>query len=240
MNKSEITFKVLRFDPSKDDRPYYVKYKVPVDKYTRVLEGLIWIRENIDSSLSFRYSCRMAQCGSCGMLINNRQRLACKTIVRDLRSETITLEAMPKYRVIRDLVVDMDDFFVKHLTVKPYLIRDDRDEQENPTAFYLQYPEELYKYLKYGYCILCGLCSSACPVFEGNGEYLGPQAIAQAYRYIADSRDQGLKYRRPILNSNSGVWRCHFAGECSEACPKGVDPAQAIQKIRRGLILIKF
>lgn len=236
----EVTFRVLRFDPLKDSNPYYQDYKVTIDKYTRVLEALLWVREEVDPTLNLRYSCRMAQCGSCGMLINYRQRLACKTLVKELETETVIIEPMPGYRVIKDLVVDMDNFFVKHLSVKPYLIREDVEEQVQPSTYYVQYPQELYRYLNYGYCILCGLCSSACPQFDSELDYLGPQALAQAYRYLADSRDQGSKARAPVINSNSGVWKCHFAGECSEACPKGVEPAKAIQMIRRGLILLRI
>ncbi len=232
----DVVLRVLRFDPSKDEKPYFQEYTVQTDRYTRVLEALIWVRENIDPTLSFRYSCRMAQCGSCGMLINEVPRLACKTLINDLKSDVVTIKPLPKYRVIKDLIVDMGSFFEKHRAVKPYLIRLDMQEQEAPTEFYTQYPHELNKYLNYGYCIMCGLCSSACPNFDSSWQYLGPQALAQAYRYTADSRDQGFEARVGVLNSNSGVWRCHFAAECSESCPKGVEPAQAIQMLRRALI----
>lgn len=235
-----VVLRVFRFDPSKDEKPYFREYTVQADRYTRVLEALIWVRENIDSTLSFRYSCRMAQCGSCGMLINEVPRLACKTLIKDLKSDVVTIKPLPKYRVVKDLIVDMDGFFEKHRAVKPYLIRMDRQEQEAPSGFYIQYPDELYRYLNYGHCIMCGLCSSSCPVFDSSWDYLGPQALSQAYRYIADTRDEGLEARVALLNSDSGVWRCHFASECSESCPKGVEPAQAIQMLRRSLIAFLF
>ncbi|MEM4540573.1 MAG: succinate dehydrogenase iron-sulfur subunit [Archaeoglobaceae archaeon] len=236
-NMREITFRVFRFDPMKDKKPRFRDYRVPIDNYTRVLEALIWIKENLDPTLNFRYSCRMAMCGSCGMIINNKPRLACKTFVKDLEADCIVIKPLRKFKVIRDLVVDMDEFFVKHRTVKPYLIRRDLEEQENPTKFYLQTEKELQEFIQYAYCIMCGLCSSSCPIFRVDGDYLGPQALAQAYRYIADSRDQGFKERAKIIDSEIGFWRCHFAGECSEACPKSVEPAEAIQRMRQLLIL---
>uniref|UniRef100_A0A7C4WBT7 succinate dehydrogenase n=1 Tax=Geoglobus ahangari TaxID=113653 RepID=A0A7C4WBT7_9EURY len=232
----EVTLKVFRFNPEKDKKPRFQEYRVTVDRYTRVLEALLWVKENVDPSLSFRYSCRMAMCGSCAMLINGKPRLACKTIIGNLKTSVIELRPLPKFNVVRDLVVEMSDFFENHRSVKPYLIREDVEEQENPTNFYLQTPEELQKYVRFAYCIMCGLCSASCPIFKSGGKYLGPQAIAQAYRYILDSRDEGLDARREILNSEEGVWHCHFAGECSEACPKGVEPAEAIQRLRRLLL----
>ncbi len=232
----EVIFEVFRFDPKKDKKPYFKEYKVPVGRYTRVLEALIWIRENLDPTLNFRYSCRMAMCGSCGMLINGKPRLACKTLIKDINSDRIKIEPMPKYRVLRDLVVEMRPFFSKHRLIKPYLIREDVEEQEHPTEFYKQTQEELRKYIRYYYCVMCGLCSSSCPNFDSSWEYVGPQALAQAYRYVADSRDQGFEKRKDILDSKVGVWRCHFAAECSEACPKDVDPARAIQLLRRKII----
>ncbi len=236
----EVTLKILRFDPLKDKKPRFQEYVVEVYEYTRVLEALIWVRENLDPSLSFRYSCRMAQCGSCGMLIDEVPRLACKTLIKDLGRDEVTIKPLPKYRVIKDLVVEMDDFFEKHRSVKPYLIRKNREEQEKPKKFYVQLPHELQRYLNYGYCIVCGLCSSSCPNFDSSWEYLGPQALSQAYRYIVDSRDEGFEERYEVLNSNSGVWRCHFASECSENCPKGVEPAQAIQMLRRMILSFSF
>lgn len=231
-----ITLKVFRFDPERDTRPKFVEYRVPVDEYTRVLDTLLWVKENIDPTLNLRYSCRMAMCGSCGMVINNKPRLACKTMVKDLKTDIVEVKPLSKFKVVRDLVVEMDDLFDKHRSVKPYLIRKDADEQENPVEFYSQTPKELREYIQYAYCIMCGLCSSSCPIFRSEGVYLGPQALAQAFRYLADSRDEGFDVREKILNSDRGVWRCHFAGECSEACPKGVEPAEAIQRLRRRLL----
>ncbi|WP_290596388.1 MULTISPECIES: succinate dehydrogenase iron-sulfur subunit [unclassified Archaeoglobus] len=234
--KWEITLRVFRFDPERERKPKFAEYEVPVDEYTRVLEALLWVKENIDPSLNLRYSCRMAMCGSCGMLINNKPRLACKTIIKTLKTDVVEVKPLPKFKVIRDLVVEMDDFFDKHRSVKPYLIRRNVQEQENPTGFYFQTSEEVRRYIQFAYCIMCGLCSSSCPIFRSGGRYLGPQALAQAFRYLADSRDEGFDVREKILNSDKGVWRCHFAGECSEACPKGVEPAEAIQRLRRKLL----
>jgi len=198
-----------------------------------VLNALIYAKENTDHSLAIRYSCRMASCGSCGMMINRLPRLACYTQVSELPESTITLGPLQHYELIRDLVTSFDGFLDKHLSVAPFLIRRDVGEQASSTSEFAQSPEQLNEFLQFSYCIKCGLCNAACPTMTNDPGFLGPQALGQAYRYIADSRDEGALQHLKAVDSEHGIWRCHFAGSCSFVCPKGVDPALAIQKLRR-------
>ncbi|MEM3833236.1 MAG: succinate dehydrogenase iron-sulfur subunit [Thermoprotei archaeon] len=231
-----IIFKIFRFIPEKDEKPRLEEYKVPAYKGMTVLDALFYIKENIDHSLAYRHSCRMGICGSCGMLINGLPRLACQTQVFELNSDTIEIRPLPNYPIIRDLATDFTNFFTKHKSVKPFIIREDREEQENPAGEYLQTPEQHLLYMQFTYCIKCGLCNAACPIMATDDLFIGPQALAQAYRYTVDNRDQGAGERILILDNPHGVWRCHFAGSCSAVCPKGVDPALAIQLLKRIVI----
>ncbi|MEM2237327.1 MAG: succinate dehydrogenase iron-sulfur subunit [Candidatus Caldarchaeum sp.] len=233
----EVKFKVLRYDPDKDGKKTYQTYTVPVSRGMTVLQGLLYIKEKIDQTLAIRFSCRMATCGSCGMTINGLPRLACYTLIEELKTRTITVEPLRNFPLIRDLVVDFDEFFQKHRSVKPYLIRIDTYEQEKSNISYLQSDEELEKYLQFTYCIKCGLCYAACPVVATDKHFLGPQALAQLYRYLADSRDEGGRDRLASVADGHSLLRCHFAASCSQVCPKGVDPALAIQLLRREVLL---
>jgi succinate dehydrogenase / fumarate reductase iron-sulfur subunit len=235
-----VLFEVLRYNPDRDKSPAMQRYQVPLQKGMTVLDGLVWIKENLDASLSWRSSCRMGVCGSCGMFINGLPRLACNNQIVHINSEKITVKPLPNFDIIRDLVPDLDGFFQKHRSVKPYLIRKEIDELDHPTGEYFQSPEDLVNYIQFAYCIKCGLCLSACPTVATDERYTGPQALAQALRYNSDSRDEGAKEREMAVYSGSGVWRCHFAGACSDVCPKGVDPAMAIQLLKRDILLKKL
>jgi succinate dehydrogenase / fumarate reductase, iron-sulfur subunit len=228
-----VVFRVQRYDPEKDNKPHFQEFTVPVKHGTTVLEGLLYIKENLDSSLAFRTSCRMGVCGSCGMLINDYPHLACHTQVEEFHSSRLTLKPLPNMAIIKDLVPALDTLFLKHKSIKPYVIRQDKGEMEEPTAEYMQKPAELDEFLQFTYCIKCGLCIAACPTSASDRAFLGPQALGQAYRYCADSRDAGRDERLAIVEAEHGAWNCHFAAACSEACPKGVDPALAIQLLRR-------
>ena len=232
----KITFRVQRFDPEKDRKPHFQEFIVPVKRGTTVLEGLLYIKENLDSSLAFRTSCRMGVCGSCGMLINEYPHLACHTQVEEFHADRLTLKPLPNMAIIKDLVPRLDTLFEHHKSVKPYIIREDKEEMEKPTAGYIQKPHELDEFLQFTYCIKCGLCIAACPTSASDKAFLGPQALGQAYRYCADSRDEGQEQRYQIVEKDHAVWNCHFAAACSEACPKGVDPALAIQLLRKGVV----
>ncbi len=187
----------------------------------------------------------MGVCGSCGMLINGRPCLACNTQIlevtgsrevsdsQEVSDSRLVLAPMPNYAVIKDLVPDLTSMFEKHASVRPYIQRKGAD---GDTAEFIQTPEELERYLQFTYCIRCGLCVSACPTVASDRAYLGPMPLAQAHRYNNDSRDEGFAERKGIAGSSAGAFRCHYAGECSNVCPKGVDPARAIQLLKRDLV----
>ncbi len=217
---------VMRYNPEHDSEPYFQSFNVPYDEATSVLDALGYIKDNLASDLSYRWSCRMAICGSCGMMINKIPKLACKTFLRDYPNG-LKIEALGNFPIERDLVVDMSHFIESLESIKPYIIGNDRTVDQGPNK---QTPEQLEKYRKFSMCINCGLCYAACPQFGLNPEFIGPAAITMAHRYNIDSRDAGKKDRMPMLNGDNGVWSCTFVGYCSEVCPKNVDPAAAIQQ----------
>jgi len=229
--------KIFRYDGQ--GRRRWDVFEIPVARGMTVLDGLAYIKERLDSSLAWRSSCRMGICGSCGMLINGWPQLACQTQMLELQAP-IVLKPLPNFSVIRDLVPDLTDMFEKHRRVKPWIIRSDIKELENPANEYLQSAQERERYFQFSYCIKCGLCMSACPTLATDARYLGPQPLAQALRYIADSRDEGFAERSSSVLGAAGPWRCHFAGECSKVCPKHVDPALAIQAMKREMFLRAF
>jgi succinate dehydrogenase / fumarate reductase iron-sulfur subunit len=232
-----VRFEVLRYDPGRSGAPQLRHYSVPVTKGMTVLDGLHWIKEHEDRTLSWRSSCRMGVCGSCGMFINGLPRLACNNQIVHLDSDCITIKPLPNYDIIRDLVPDLQSLFDKHRQAKPYLIRQDLAEQDHPTGEYFQSNQELVDYIQFAYCIKCGLCLAACPTVATSDNYTGPQSLTQGWRYVADSRDEGAEQREEALYSSHGVYRCHFAGACSQVCPKGVDPALAIQLAKKDAFL---
>lgn len=228
-----VTFEIFRYDPEKDKEPYYQTYKVEIRRSGMLLlEGLNQVKWELDPTLSFRRSCREGVCGSDGLNVNGVNMLSCMTKIEDLGTDHIVIQPLPGMKVIRDLVTDMDDFFQKFITVKPYLIR----KSPVPDKEFYQSPEDrklldgLYE------CILCGCCSSSCPSYWADEKYLGPNAFLRAYRYLIDSRDEGAEDRLPILNDKHGVWRCHTIYNCVEACPKQLNPTKAIVGIRRMLL----
>ncbi len=231
----QVTFKIQRYDPERDSSPHWQEFTVPSSRGMTVLDGLIYIKENHDGSLTFRSSCRMSICGSCAMYINGYPHLACHSQIEEFHADRLTIKPLPNLPIIKDLVPDLTPMFNKHKAVKPYLIRRDTEETENPTAEYGQLPQELNEYLQFSYCVKCGICVAACPTSASDKLFLGPQAMAQCYHYCADSRDEGEQERLPLVGNGHGVWHCHLAGACSEACPKGVDPALAIQLLKRRL-----
>ncbi len=234
----DFVFRVRRFDPVEDKAPHYQDFKVPVGPGWTILEGLWYIKENLDSSLSWRSSCRMGVCGSCGMLVNGSATLACNTQVRDVATDVLMLAPLPNFDIIRDLVPDLAPMFDKHTHLMPHIKRDDTEEMLEPTDQYWQTPEELEQFLQFSYCIKCGCCMAACPTFASDAKFSGPMPLAQGYRYLIDSRDDAFRQRKELLGSGGvGPWRCHYAGECSKVCPKGVDPARAIQFMKRELVL---
>ena len=223
--------RISRFNPEHDDSARFMEFNVQYEKWTTVLEAILDVKSHLDHSVAVRYSCRQATCGSCGMMINGKPRLACFTKISELNSNTITVEPMSNFPIIRDLAVKFERMFDSHQKIKPFLIRDDTELTTDEREF-LQSPEEVEQYIQFANCIKCGLCNSACPTMATDSSFVGPQALAQAYRYVADSRDKGKDSRLKIIDDSHGIWRCHFAGSCSQVCPKGVDPAMGIQLLR--------
>jgi succinate dehydrogenase / fumarate reductase, iron-sulfur subunit len=230
---TDVKLVVQRFDPFRDSKPRMMEYSIPRREGMTVLDALLYARDYLDHSIALRFSCRQASCGSCGMKINGRPRLACYTQVVELGGEKVVAQPMDNFAIIKDLVTDLESFFAKHREMMPHLIRADTEEMEHPSAEYLMKPEELEKVLQFTYCIKCGLCTSSCPTVATDSDFPGPQALAQAYRYTMDPRDEGGEKRLELLDNAHGVWRCHFAGSCSFVCPKGVDPALGIQLLKR-------
>ncbi|MGD0319101.1 MAG: succinate dehydrogenase/fumarate reductase iron-sulfur subunit [Nitrososphaerales archaeon] len=213
-----------------------VRYELKYRKGMTVLDALTEVREKQDSSLGYRHSCRMGICGSCGMTIEGVPRLACQTQVSILKTDVIRVEPLHSMGVIKDLVVDIAPFMAMHKSVKPYIMRSNIDERDHSDREYRVLSEEVRRFLQFDYCIMCGLCYSACPTVALDPAYIGPQAIAQSYRYMADPRDEGWDQRIDLLDTSHGVWRCHVAGACSFVCPKDVDPAKAIQMARKEIL----
>jgi succinate dehydrogenase / fumarate reductase, iron-sulfur subunit len=233
---SEVVFRIRRFDPTTDAEPHWEDYRFPCPPGTTVLEGLKIIKEKLSPTLAWRSSCRMGVCGSCGMFINGSPRLACNTQIAELGGSLVTVAPLPNFNIIRDLVPDLMPMIQAHVEAMPYLIREDTAEMAQPTGEYWQSPHQLEQYLEFSYCIKCGCCMAACPTYATDPDYAGPMPLTQAHRYNSDSRDGGFKERKALLSGGRGPWRCHFAGECSRVCPKGVDPARAIQLMKRQLV----
>ncbi len=235
---SEVDIIVKRFNGSSHNFDK-VTYKFFANKFTTVLDALLGIKSHQDSTLAVRCNCRMGICGSCGMVINGRPRLACETNIMEIADSEggrIEISPMMGHPLLKDTVTEFTDFFERHKSVKPSLYRKNAKEKYSTTKEYQQSSEELDKFLPYSYCIMCGLCLDACPVVNSNPNFIGPQALSQSFRYYRDSRDQKGKRRLFEVDSNEGVWGCEFSGSCSKACPKGVDPATAIQLMKGELI----
>ena len=226
----QITLRLARYRPEQEDRPTFDEYDVPLRRDWAVLDGLNYIKDELDGTLSYRWSCRMGICGSCGAMVNGEPKLTCGTFLIDYAPGPLRIEPLANFPVIRDLVVDLTDFMDKLGRVKPWLIRD--EERPVEEGEYLQTPAELDDYKQFSMCINCMLCYSACPVYGLDSTFIGPAAIALAQRYNLDSRDDGGHERLTVLSQPEGVWDCTFVGECSRACPTGVDPAGAIQRYK--------
>ncbi|HEY7227828.1 MAG TPA: succinate dehydrogenase iron-sulfur subunit [Nitrososphaeraceae archaeon] len=231
--EDKIKLKVYRENRGQNSKSHYDSFEVPYKRWTTVLDALLHVKSYIDPSIAIRYSCRMASCGSCGMKINGIPRLACYTKISELETSTVECEPLGNFPIIRDLVTDFSLFYKHHKNIQPYIqnIESDETSAEKRTYSYYQSPQDVDKYLQFSYCIKCGLCYSACPTVGTDLRFPGPQALAQLYRYFADTRDES-KNRLNIVDDRHGIWRCHFAGSCSKVCPKGVDPALGIQLLR--------
>jgi len=232
----EMTFHIRRFDPEKDERPHWQSYTLVVEHGMTVLDALHRIKETLDQTLVYRYSCRMGICGSCAMLVNGKPLLACNTQVFSVSETILAIAPLPNFAIIKDLVPDLRPMLEKHRSIQPWIQRPNVAELESPEGEFKQTPEEMERYLQFAYCIKCGACMAACPTLATDENYLGPMPLAQAYRYCTDTRDQGFHNRKQVAGAGHGAYRCHYAGECSRVCPKGVDPARAIQLMKRRLV----
>ena len=229
MSERIVELEVLRFNPDTDSEPHFQRYSVPCMNEWVVLDALNHVKESIDPTLSYRWSCHMAVCGSCGMMINGEPKLACKAFLREYEG-VIRVEPLANFPIQRDLVTVIDDFVTKLKRVKPYLIP--KQDQPVEAGEFKQSPAELKKYKQYTLCINCMLCYAACPEYGLVPKFIGPAAISLAHRYNEDSRDGGREQRQQEIASNEGVWECSFVGACSEVCPEHVDPAGALQQVK--------
>jgi succinate dehydrogenase / fumarate reductase, iron-sulfur subunit len=227
----QVDLRVLRYDPERDKKPHWDRYSVNSEPMDRVLDVLHRVKWELDGSLTFRRSCAHGVCGSDAMMINGRNRLACKIRVDQL-GRKISVAPLPGMKVIKDLVVDMDDFFAKYRSVKPFLMADDRP----PERERLQSAADRERYDDTTKCILCAACTSSCPSFWAQPSYVGPAAIVNAHRFIFDSRDDHAEERLEILADADGVWRCRTIFNCVDACPRGINITQAILEVSSAIV----
>ena len=228
----QITIKIERYNPDTDDAPYYQEYSVEIDPNARLLDALMDIKRFQDGSLGFRKSCAHGVCGSDAMRINGQDGLACKTLVKDVAEndgDKVIVEPLRYLPVQRDLIVDQSEFFAKYKAIKPYLINDEPVAEKER----IQSPEERLVFDDSTNCILCASCYSACPVPEEHPSFIGPAAIAQAFRFLADSRDQGAEERLPVLDDEDGVWPCQNHFKCTQACPRSILITKRINQTKR-------
>jgi fumarate reductase iron-sulfur subunit len=230
MAEKIMKFSVARYRPETDSEPHFQEFSVPFIHETSLLEALNYIKDFLEPELSFRWSCRMAVCGSCAMMVNGVPKLACKTFLRDYdENQVMKIEPLANFPVERDLVVDLSDFIEKLERIKPYIIPAEKDKNKPLTEGYIQTPQQMEMYRQFSQCINCGICYAACPQYKLNKNFIGPAALTLLYRYNIDSRDAGARERMKIMSQEEGVWSCTFVGYCSQVCPKHVDPAAAIQ-----------
>ena len=233
-----ITFKINRYNPDDERRGHFMQeYKVEAKKGDTVLDCLNQIKWKQDGTLTFRRSCRSGICGSCAMTVNGVNNLACEVQVIALKSTTVTVEPLRGYPVIKDLVVSLDPLVRGLLKVKPYMIAKTPPPTDQER---LQSPEEREKLDGLYECILCGACTSSCPSFWADKEYMGPHAFLKAYRFVADSRDEAPREHLEPLDDKHGLWRCHTIFNCVEACPKDLNPTKAISELKKELVKGKF
>ncbi|WP_328873399.1 succinate dehydrogenase iron-sulfur subunit [Streptomyces sp. NBC_00287] len=233
-----VTFRVRRFNPEVSAEATWEDFQLEIDPKERVLDGLHKIKWDVDGTLTFRRSCAHGICGSDAMRINGKNRLACKTLIKDINPEKpITVEPIKGLTVLKDLVVDMEPFFQAYRDVMPFLITKDTNE---PTRERLQTAEDRERFDDTTKCILCAACTSSCPVFWNDGQYFGPAAIVNAHRFIFDSRDEAGEQRLEILNDKDGVWRCRTTFNCTDACPRGIEVTKAIAEVKKALITRRF
>jgi len=229
----QVDLRILRFDPERDGKPHWERYQVQSGPMDRVLDLLHTVKYEFDGTLTFRRSCAHGICGSDAMLINGRNRLACKIRVDQL-GRKVSVAPLPGMKVVKDLVVDMDEFFAKYRSVQPFLINDTPPPAEGGER--LQSAADRAVYDDTTKCILCAACTSSCPSFWAQPAYVGPAAIVNAHRFIFDSRDEGADERLEILADEDGVWRCRTIFNCTDACPRGINITKAILEVSGAIV----
>ena len=237
-------FVITRFDPDVDEVPKTQEYEIPCEPDWKVLDAINFIKDEVDSTVSHRWSCRMAVCGSCGMMVNGAPKLTCKTSLADY-GDTVEIEPLANFPIVKDLVVELEGFMDKFKAVKPWIVAAkeeaevkamaDSDTMKGGTN--RQSAEELLEFKQFSMCINCMLCYSACPVVANEPDFLGPAAIALGHRYNMDNRDAGEDERNEIFRGEGTVFSCSYANECSEVCPKGVDPAAAVNQAKFSAVI---
>jgi len=229
----DVTVKILRYNPEVSEESSWESYQVTAEPTDRVLDALHKVKWDLDGSLTFRRSCAHGVCGSDAMRINGKNRLACKTLLKDVNpSQPITVEPIKGLPVLKDLVVDMEPFFAAYRSVMPFLVTTGNE----PTRERIQSQADRDRFDDTTKCILCAACTTSCPVYWSDGQYFGPQAIVGAHRFIFDSRDEGGDQRLEILNDREGVWRCRTTFNCTEACPRGIEVTKAIAEVKQAVL----
>jgi fumarate reductase iron-sulfur subunit len=224
----KIVLEVLRYTPGQSTAPTLQQYPIEFTDDMSVLQGLQQVKDFVDGSLTFRWSCRMAICGSCGMMIDGAPKLACRAFLRDFLPGPLRIEPLEHFPIERDLVVDISDFVDKLGRITPWI--EPREPRSLAQGEYLQTPAQLERFESFSHCINCMLCYAACPQYGLDSSFLGPAATALLHRYNSDSRDGAKAKRMELVNSEEGVWACTAVGYCSEVCPKAVDPANAVNQ----------
>jgi succinate dehydrogenase / fumarate reductase iron-sulfur subunit len=228
----QVTLRIKRFNPEKDLESWWGEYTIEAEPTDRLLDALNYIKWYIDGTLTYRRSCAHGVCGSDAMCINHSNALACKFLLKNLGSR-ITVEPLPAFPVIKDLLIDMETFFQIYRTIQPYFIaRSPVPEKER-----LQFPAQRERYDDTTKCILCGACTSSCPSYWACPDYVGPAAIVNAHRFIFDSRDEATEDRLQMMGTRDGVWRCRTIFNCTEACPRGIQVTRAIGEVKKALVI---
>jgi succinate dehydrogenase iron-sulfur subunit len=233
----KVDLELLRYNPETDDRPHFERYSVEADPMERLLDCLHKVKWQHDSGLALRRSCAHGICGSDAMVVNGVNALACKVLVKDL-TQPITVEPIRGLPLIRDFVVDMEPFFAGYRAVKPWLIVDESDHE--PQRERIQSRADRERFDDTTKCILCAACTTSCPIYWADQEYVGPAAIVNAHRFIFDSRDEGSAERLEILSQKSGVFKCRTVFNCTAACPRGIKVTKAIQEVKQAALLRSF
>ncbi len=233
--KVALTMRIRRYNPEARPDPWWDEFELKMDPMDRLLDALHEVKWHQDGTLALRRSCAHGICGSDAMLINGRNALACKIMVKDVAPK-VTVEPIRGLDVLKDLVVDMEPFFAGYRSILPFLVND----EEPPDTERLQTPEERDRYEDTTKCILCAACTTSCPIFWGDEEYVGPAAIVNAHRFINDTRDEAGRERLRILSTKTGAFRCRTTFNCTEACPRGIHVTKAIQEVKRAALFDRY